>query len=62
MIRAEQSDSPLVDAEGRLLGYVRLFEVLAHFLRTVQATSEISADRTSGAGARAEGEFSAAAE
>jgi CBS-domain-containing membrane protein len=33
MIRAEQPTAPLVDAEGRLLGYVRLFEVLAHFLR-----------------------------
>jgi hypothetical protein len=33
MIRAEQPTAPLVDAEGRLLGYVRLYEVLAHFLR-----------------------------
>jgi CBS-domain-containing membrane protein len=33
MIRAGQPTAPLVDAHGRLLGYVRLFEVLAHFLR-----------------------------
>jgi hypothetical protein len=33
MIRAEQPMAPLVDADGRLLGYVRLFELLAHFLR-----------------------------
>ena len=33
MIRAEQPTAPLIDADGRLLGYVRLFEVLAHFLR-----------------------------
>jgi CBS-domain-containing membrane protein len=34
MTRAEQPTAPLVDDDGRLLGYVRLFEVLAHFLRT----------------------------
>jgi CBS-domain-containing membrane protein len=33
MIRAEQPTAPLVDSDGRLLGYVRLFELLAHFLR-----------------------------
>ena len=33
MTRAGQPTAPLVDADGRLLGYVRLFEVLAHFLR-----------------------------
>lgn len=33
MIRTEQPTAPLVDADGRLLGYVRLFELLAHFLR-----------------------------
>jgi CBS-domain-containing membrane protein len=33
MTRAQQPTAPLVDADGRLLGYVRLFEVLAHFLR-----------------------------
>ena len=33
MIRGGATDGPLVDADGRLLGYLRLFEVLAHFLR-----------------------------
>jgi CBS-domain-containing membrane protein len=33
MTRTEQPTAPLIDADGRLLGYVRLFEVLAHFLR-----------------------------
>jgi len=33
MTRAAQPTAPLVDADGRLLGYIRLFEVLAHFLR-----------------------------
>jgi CBS domain-containing protein len=33
MIRSGQPTAPLVDREGRLLGYLRLFEVLAHFLR-----------------------------
>ena len=33
MIRAGQPTAPLVDTDGRLLGYVRLLEVLAHFLR-----------------------------
>jgi CBS-domain-containing membrane protein len=33
MIRSAQPTVPLVDREGRLLGYLRLFEVLAHFLR-----------------------------
>jgi CBS-domain-containing membrane protein len=33
MARAEQPVTPLLDAEGRLLGYLRLFEVLAHFIR-----------------------------
>jgi CBS domain-containing protein len=36
MIRSEQPTAPLVDHEGRLLGYLRLFEVLAHFLRARQ--------------------------
>jgi CBS domain len=34
MARAHQSVAPLVDADGRLLGYLRLLEVLAHFLRS----------------------------
>jgi hypothetical protein len=34
MARAHQSLAPLVDADGRLLGYLRLLEVLAHFLRS----------------------------
>ena len=34
MSRARQSVAPLVDAEGRLLGYLRLLEVLAHVLRS----------------------------
>ena len=33
MAHAHQSVAPLVDADGRLLGYVRLLEVLAHCLR-----------------------------
>lgn len=33
MIRSAQPTVPLVDREGRLLGYLRLFEVLAEFLR-----------------------------
>jgi len=33
MIRSERPTMPLVDAEGRLMGYLRLFEVLAFFLR-----------------------------
>jgi CBS domain-containing protein len=33
MIRSEHPTLALVDASGRLLGYLRLFEVLAHFLR-----------------------------
>ena len=33
MTRSGQPTAPLVDADGRLLGYIRLFEVLAHFLR-----------------------------
>lgn len=35
MIRSGQPTVPLVDREGRLLGYLRLFEVLAEFLRQV---------------------------
>jgi CBS-domain-containing membrane protein len=34
MARAHQSVAPLVDADGRLLGYMRLLEVLAHCLRS----------------------------
>jgi CBS-domain-containing membrane protein len=34
MSRSRQSVAPLVDAEGRLLGYLRLLEVLAHVLRS----------------------------
>jgi CBS domain-containing protein len=34
MVRAHQSMAPLLDEQGRLLGYIRLFELLAHFLRT----------------------------
>jgi CBS domain len=34
MARSHQSVAPLVDGDGRLLGYVRLFEIMAHFLRT----------------------------
>jgi CBS domain-containing protein len=34
MARAHQSVAPLVDADGRLLGYARLLEVLAHCLRS----------------------------
>jgi CBS domain-containing protein len=34
MARAHQSVAPLVDTGGRLLGYLRLLEVLAHFLRS----------------------------
>lgn len=33
MIRTEHPTLALVDASARLLGYLRLFEVLAHFLR-----------------------------
>jgi CBS-domain-containing membrane protein len=33
MIRSEQPTVPLVDQQGRLLGYLRLFEVLSHFLQ-----------------------------
>jgi CBS-domain-containing membrane protein len=33
MVRARQSMAPLLDEQGRLLGYIRLFELLAHFLR-----------------------------
>lgn len=33
MTRSQQPTAPLVDDSGRLLGYVRLFEILAHFLR-----------------------------
>jgi CBS-domain-containing membrane protein len=34
MVRAKQSTAPLLDEQGRLLGYIRLFELLAHFLRS----------------------------
>jgi hypothetical protein len=34
IVRARQSMAPLVDEQGRLLGYIRLFELLAHFLRS----------------------------
>jgi CBS-domain-containing membrane protein len=34
MSRSRQSVAPLVDAEGRLLGYLRLLELLAHVLRS----------------------------
>ena len=34
MVRAQQSTAPLLDEQDRLLGYIRLFELLAHFLRT----------------------------
>ena len=33
MARADQPVVALVDDQGRLMGYLRLFEVLAHFLR-----------------------------
>jgi CBS-domain-containing membrane protein len=33
MVRSRQSMAPLLDEQGRLLGYVRLFDLLAHFLR-----------------------------
>ena len=33
IVRARQSMAPLVDEHDRVLGYIRLFEVLAHFLR-----------------------------
>ncbi len=33
MARTRQSTAPLVDTDGRLLGYVRLLELLAHLLR-----------------------------
>jgi CBS domain-containing protein len=34
MVRARQPMAPLLDEHDRLLGYIRLFEVLAHFLRS----------------------------
>jgi CBS-domain-containing membrane protein len=34
MVRARQNMAPLLDEQQRLLGYIRLFELLAHFLRT----------------------------
>ncbi|HEX8966628.1 MAG TPA: CBS domain-containing protein [Chloroflexota bacterium] len=34
MTRSHQSVAPLVDSQGRLLGYVRLLELLAHLLRS----------------------------
>ncbi|HEX9494861.1 MAG TPA: CBS domain-containing protein [Candidatus Limnocylindria bacterium] len=39
MWRAEQRVAPLVDAEGALLGYVALFELLAAMLRSPSARS-----------------------
>jgi CBS-domain-containing membrane protein len=35
MARSDASATPLVDEDGRLLGYLRLFEVLAHFAHQV---------------------------
>ena len=34
MVRARQPVAPLLDEHHRLLGYIRLFEVLSHFLRS----------------------------
>jgi CBS-domain-containing membrane protein len=34
MVRSHQTMAPLVDEHERVLGYVRLFDLLAHFIRT----------------------------